>query len=179
MHHKHKLTKNQGFTIIETMIVLAIAALILLIVFLAVPALQRSARNTSRKNDAGNIAAAINTWADNNNGTLPGLDQANTCQNDLNSAIKGINLGYYLPANVYCAANSTPNTTASIPNVCKGVGTSGCNSSSSELNTEDVIYLPGYSCSGNTPQAGATRGFAILYEIEASSSVSSEQCIGS
>jgi prepilin-type N-terminal cleavage/methylation domain-containing protein len=35
-----------GFTIIEVMIVLAIAGLILLIVFLAVPALEREARNT-------------------------------------------------------------------------------------------------------------------------------------
>ncbi|HPW47952.1 MAG TPA: prepilin-type N-terminal cleavage/methylation domain-containing protein, partial [Candidatus Saccharibacteria bacterium] len=33
---------QKGFTIIEVLIVLAIAALILLIVFLAVPALQRN-----------------------------------------------------------------------------------------------------------------------------------------
>ena len=45
-----KLKKsNQGFTIIEVMIVLAIAGLILLIVFLAVPALQRNGRNTTKK----------------------------------------------------------------------------------------------------------------------------------
>ena len=43
--------RNQGFTIIEVMIVLAIAGLIMLIVFLAVPALQRNQRNTARKQD--------------------------------------------------------------------------------------------------------------------------------
>ena len=40
--------RAEGFTIIEVLIVLAIAGLILLVVFLAVPALQRNARNTQR-----------------------------------------------------------------------------------------------------------------------------------
>src|ERR1700722_11915887 len=64
--------REEGFTIIEVLIVLAIAGLILLIVFLAVPALQRNARNTSRKNDAAAAVAAVNEFVDNNNGTLPG-----------------------------------------------------------------------------------------------------------
>ena len=45
-----------GFTIIEVLIVLAIAGLILLIVFLAVPSLQRANRNNTRKKDAEYIA---------------------------------------------------------------------------------------------------------------------------
>ena len=63
--------RKDGFTIIEVMIVLAIAGLIMLIVFLAVPALQRTARNTQRKNDASAIAAAVANYIDNNGGTLP------------------------------------------------------------------------------------------------------------
>jgi len=63
--------QNKGFTIIEVMIVLAIAGLILLIVFLAVPALQRQSRNTQIKNDAGTISGAISTFESNNNGSLP------------------------------------------------------------------------------------------------------------
>lgn len=66
-----KLKENRGFTIIEVMIVLAIAGLIMLIVFLAVPALQRSAHNTSIKNDVSNILGAMNTYVNNNNGTMP------------------------------------------------------------------------------------------------------------
>ena len=62
---------RKGFTIIEVMIVLAIAGLIMLIVFLAVPALQRTARNTTRKNDASAIAAAVADFIDNNGGSLP------------------------------------------------------------------------------------------------------------
>jgi len=48
--------RTEGFTIIEVLIVLAIAGLILLIVFIAVPALQRNARNTQRKNDIAGLS---------------------------------------------------------------------------------------------------------------------------
>ena len=53
---KHKLYK--GFTIIEVVLVLAIAGLIFLMVFLALPALQRSQRDTQRKNDMARLKAA-------------------------------------------------------------------------------------------------------------------------
>ena len=68
MKNLYKSKREQGFTIIEVMIVLAIAAVILLIVLLAVPALQRNSRNTQRNNDAAQIAAAINTCIANHNG---------------------------------------------------------------------------------------------------------------
>lgn len=70
---KTKLSKEQkGFTIIEVLIVLAIAGLIILIVFLAVPSLQRNNRNTQRKNDTSNIAGALQESINNSNtGTLP------------------------------------------------------------------------------------------------------------
>lgn len=62
---------NKGFTIVETMIVLAIAGLILLIVLMAVPALQRSSTNTNIKSDASAIAAGISDFETNNGGALP------------------------------------------------------------------------------------------------------------
>lgn len=67
-----KLKDAKGFTIIEVLIVLAIAGLILLIVFLAVPALQRNSRNTQYKNDAASLLAAASEFTNNNNGTIPG-----------------------------------------------------------------------------------------------------------
>src|ERR1700749_2754140 len=69
---KGKVEKtDEGFTIIEVLIVLAIAGLILMIVFLAVPALQRNSRNTQRKNDVQSILGAISEYESNNNGALP------------------------------------------------------------------------------------------------------------
>ncbi len=65
---------EQGFTIIEVLIVLAIAGLILVIVFLAVPALQRNSRNTQRTNDAARTASAVNECLANNNGKIGNCD---------------------------------------------------------------------------------------------------------
>lgn len=163
-----KTVQKQGFTIIETMIVLAIAGLIMLIVFLAVPALQRSSRNTSRKNDAGNIASSIGNYISNNNGQLP------SSLTDLQSAISGVQLGYYTSTEVYYDSTG-------IPTACTTVGTGGCTSGPSEVNTEDVIFLPGTTCSNNQPTQtnASTRSYAIVYEIESNASSSQEQCIAS
>jgi prepilin-type N-terminal cleavage/methylation domain-containing protein len=51
--------QSKGFTIIEVLIVLAVVGLIIVIVFMAVPALQRNSRNNARNNDATRIAAAV------------------------------------------------------------------------------------------------------------------------
>ncbi len=63
--------KEEGFTIIEVMIVLAIAGLIILVVLLAIPALQRNSRNTTIKNDAAAVAGAIQEFQSANNGKMP------------------------------------------------------------------------------------------------------------
>ena len=63
--------RTEGFTIIEVLIVLAIAGLILLIVFLAVPALQRNSRNSGRKSDISRIGGAVIEYMNNNNGNKP------------------------------------------------------------------------------------------------------------
>ena len=63
---KKQLKDAKGFTIIEVALVLAIAGLIFLVVFLALPALQRSQRDTARRQDAGRIVSALqNCMSDN------------------------------------------------------------------------------------------------------------------
>lgn len=62
-----KSSYNSGFTIIEVLVVLAIAGLILMILFLAVPALQRNSRNNARKNDAAVALAAIKRFSNRSN----------------------------------------------------------------------------------------------------------------
>jgi prepilin-type N-terminal cleavage/methylation domain-containing protein len=68
MLQKYKTKREEGFTIIEVLIVLAIAGLILLIVFLAIPALQRNQRNNARNSDASRISAAVTECLSNRNG---------------------------------------------------------------------------------------------------------------
>lgn len=60
-----------GFTIIEVVLVLAIAGLIFLMVFIALPALQRAQRDSQRRTDLGRVTQAILNYQGNNNGRLP------------------------------------------------------------------------------------------------------------
>ena len=68
-----KVKKYEGFTIIEVVLVLAIAGLIFLMVFIAWPALQRSQRDTQRRNDYSMLSTAISNFITNNNGKLDRL----------------------------------------------------------------------------------------------------------
>ena len=64
-------SNTKGFTIIEVVLVLAIAGLIFLMVFIALPALQRNQRDTRRKNDLSTFASALQNYASNNRGEYP------------------------------------------------------------------------------------------------------------
>lgn len=70
--------KEKGFTIIEVVLVLAIAGLIFLMVFIALPALQRNQRDTQRKNDMSRVQTAIQNYQSNNRGQLPSLTEMNS-----------------------------------------------------------------------------------------------------
>ena len=50
---------NKGFTIIEVVLVLAIAGLIFLMVFIALPALQRGQKDSQREQDLSRVQTAI------------------------------------------------------------------------------------------------------------------------
>lgn len=62
----------KGFTIIEVALVLAIAGLIFLMIFIALPALQRQQRDTARKEDITALISAVKKYQTNNRGALPG-----------------------------------------------------------------------------------------------------------
>ena len=64
---------NPAFTIIEVVLVLAIAGLIFLMVFIALPALQRNQRDTQRKNDIGRVLTAVQKYQANNRGNMPSI----------------------------------------------------------------------------------------------------------
>lgn len=63
--------KEKGFTIIEVVLVLAIAGLIFLMVFIALPALQRNQRDTQRRNDLSRAITAVTNYQTNNRNKLP------------------------------------------------------------------------------------------------------------
>jgi prepilin-type N-terminal cleavage/methylation domain-containing protein len=153
-----KNTKTQkGFTIIEVLIVLAIAGLILLIVFLAVPALQRNSRNTQRKSDVSALLSGANEFNTNNGGALPGNATAGTNIVTLKSAAGAsggtdVKLGYYDPTKVTISTTKGANVTNS---------TDG----------ETVVLVRGDKCNGANAVAGPSRGVVALYAVESGSNV--------
>jgi prepilin-type N-terminal cleavage/methylation domain-containing protein len=135
-----KLKDQKGFTIIEVLIVLAIAGLILLIVFLAVPALQRNSRNTQRKNDVQNILGGLSEYVNNNSGQLPANYAA------FSSNVK---LGYYSgSSDVSYPATGTPDL--SKLNVYKGASCNGNTLVTSGVSSRNIAVMYGVEQSGGT-----------------------------
>lgn len=95
----NKLQNQKGFTIIEVVLVLAIAGLIFLMVFVALPALQRNQADTARKNDASIVASAVTTYTGNNRGDFPEDD------GDLQSYVE--NLSEFEPSDIDIRDNET------------------------------------------------------------------------
>ena len=69
---KTNTNSKKGFTIIEVVLVLAIAGLIFLMVFIAFPALQRSQRDTQRTDDMARVQSQLMSWQNNHSNKLPG-----------------------------------------------------------------------------------------------------------
>lgn len=150
--------RTEGFTIIEVLIVLAIAGLIMLIVFLAVPALQRNSRNTSIKNDASSLAAAISDYVSANNGKIPAATTI---------AISG---------------NTVTVTGASGTNPTQGRVKDGTAYKTTAVTTSDnagtVSYVANAKCNdAGTGTTANPRGIAVLYLIETGSTSKAVNCI--
>ncbi|MBQ3353394.1 hypothetical protein IJG89_03605 [Candidatus Saccharibacteria bacterium] len=63
--------KKIGFTVIEVSLVIAIAGLIFMMVFVALPGLRATQRDTERREDMMELVAAIKKFQQNNRGALP------------------------------------------------------------------------------------------------------------
>ena len=161
---KKSKSNSEGFTIIEVMIVLAIAGLILLIVFLAVPALQRGSRNTQRKNEASQVLSSVANYVSNTNGTVPSSTAT------LTTAAQDAKFNFYTSTNLYFGATTTIPTTAVV----------GGNGNATTLTTEDLIFFSGATCSGTTATttSASSRSYALIYAVESGGNAV-PQCIGS
>lgn len=147
----NNLKKNkQGFTIIEVLIVLAIAGLIMLVVFLAVPALQRNARNTQRKSDVSALLGALTEFSANNNGKLPATGTEQT------AALGNAKTGYYSNVGVGIGEMSWSATTTVSPLPATAAG-------------DRIVIVVGGKCGAlGAVVAGSARQAAIQYQVEQS-----------
>lgn len=167
-----QLSKNKkGFTIIEVLIVLAIAGLIMLVVFLAVPALQRNSRNTSRKADVSAVLAAVNEYTSNNNGSLPSAAPTwaaptLTLKGGASAITADAKLGFYTGGIGTGNGQVTEITTPAVQSALAG-----------DSANDRVVIVNGSKCGA----AGATalaspRQVAVQYEIETGSGSYSAVC---
>lgn len=94
-------SKRSGFTLIEIILVLAIAGLILTMVFMALPATERSRRDSQRKNDLGRLQTQVTFYGSNHSGTYP--SNLSTDPDFWNSGTPGS----YVPANFNDPSSNT------------------------------------------------------------------------
>lgn len=140
---------QKGFTIIEVVLVLAIAGLIFLMVFIALPALQRNQRDTQRRSDVGTFVSQLQSYSTNNKGKVP------SNQGDLDTFMKG-----YLKAD---AEGFNDPTTGTAHTAKYGVG--------QPANPGDIFYSAKAICDGETiatDPAGNARAAAIVMKLEGS-----------
>lgn len=150
MLQKLQKRKESGFTIIEVLIVLAIAGLIMLVVFLAVPALQRNSRNTNYRSEGSRLLDAYGEVSANAGGSI--LTSA-----DVSKVTAAANVKNLTSLTIEAQGGSTtPGTT-----------------------TDKAVIRTGAKCSAPdsaTTSAGGTRQVVILYNVETSSGTQ-VQCV--
>lgn len=142
-------SKKSGFTIIEVVLVLAIAALIFLMVFIALPALQRSQRDTQRKNDVARVQTAIQNYQSNNRNALPADAEFNSILIPKYLTVDGADSFSDPNGNPYQFRTGTVPTTFDTAN-------------------SYMYFTRGAKCNGDaapTPGQGATK-VAIQYKLE-------------
>ena len=184
-------TKKHGFTIIEVVLVLAIAGLIFLMVFVALPSLQRSQRDTQRRQDMARVVTALNQYKANNNGKLPILTSdiawnwnssydINNCANDDNGRACKFVRDYLNPAGATASEFKDPDGTR------YGLGfyayedihgedypgDSMINAKSPNDNSHKIFIKLGVKCGADQSavnkhwEKSSPNSFAVLYKLE-------------
>jgi prepilin-type N-terminal cleavage/methylation domain-containing protein len=149
-------TYSSGFTIIEVLVVLAIAGLILLIVFEAIPALTRNSQNNQRRQDVSAILQGVSRYELNNSANFP-LSVA--------TALQYTQLTYYTAANVTLHGQTSPAQASVGP----------------ETSVDKVDVYNYEQCNASNPGVATTQGsdysdIVALYAVEAGDGSAVGQC---
>jgi prepilin-type N-terminal cleavage/methylation domain-containing protein len=152
--------KARGFTIVEMMIVLAIAGVIMLLVFLAVPALQRNSRNTAYRNEASALLGAITEFSTNHSGDLPTSSASHAVE-----ILAAANTKNITTLTVRTGAAAAVQTTPSLSQAYVGTGVK--------------CPTPAVTGTSVTPQTAATRSVVLIYAIEDSAGNATAICTAS
>ncbi len=161
MMRKGEMKKQKGFTVIETSLVIAIAGLIFLMVFIALPGLRAQQRDTDRREDVTELIQKIKDYQTNNRGALP--SDWNAFRNE------------YLGGDDFMDPNGTKYTLINIQQ-CNADGIDKeCEDSklkndlakSNFPNSYRMYVVTGATCSGEKAvRSSNPRKVAVLYRLE-------------
>ncbi len=142
-----------GFTIIEVVLVLAIAGLIFLMVFIALPQLQAAQRNTQRREDMSKLNSAIVQFQANNNGKIP----------NQNATYIGVNQGNFVSRYIVGDFVDPDGEDYNVEFVDQSIG----DANSHADNAHTMVVVNRAYCDGeNAAAARNVRDYAILYKLE-------------
>lgn len=152
--------RKKGFTIVEVILVLAIAGLIFMMVFMAVPALRRSQRDAQRREDMLLLVENIKDYQRNNRGALPS-DWNEVFSDYLGARFKdpdGVKYGW---KEMTCSGT--------VGNDCddKDDDIKHLRDYSFEANEHKILIIKQATCDGSEVKATSnTRRIAVLYRLE-------------
>ena len=156
---------RKGFTIIEVSLVIAIAGLILMMVFIALPAVQRGERDAERREDGTTLLAALKKYQTNNRGGLPAGTSAEVSSS---TASSDGNRDWVVFYKKYLNNFVDPDGTEYTLKVIECNGTTGdiCKSAPSEMDHRFYIVV-GATCDGeNAKKIENPRKVAVIYKLE-------------
>lgn len=152
-----------GFTIIEVVLVLAIAGLIFLMVFIALPQLQRAQRDTQRRSDLDRFAAGITQYQTNNNGKIPSK-QDDFGTNNGENFVKG----YIVGTNGKVDEDFVDPTSGDMYKIVFSGATGDGAKSPTDLDGK-IYYYTNARCDGeNVVKGNGSRTYAAVYKLEGS-----------
>jgi prepilin-type N-terminal cleavage/methylation domain-containing protein len=162
------IKSKKGFTIIEVVLVLAIAGLIFLMVFIALPNMQRTQRDRQKTQDYSALSSNITNYLSNNNGNLPGTCSPNQAGTICKSPEKYINTTGQdqsgKPYKLYVVECGSGGSTAG---PCSTNGLAELQSGYSQVQVYVVRKAKCDSTAqGKTTTATGARAFAVVGQLE-------------
>lgn len=157
---KKDIKAKKGFTIIEVVLVLAIAGLIFLMVFVALPALQRSQRDTQRRNDMSRFISQLSQYQANNSGKVP-IDNADAWDEFVDEYLRVGGDSFKDPSGTNYVIGGIKKCSA---NECLTTATT---STATDLANGRIRVFTNATCDGEKPKyAQGDAKIAITYKLE-------------
>ena len=154
-------TRKNGFTIVEVILVLAIAGLIFMMVFMAVPALRRSQRDAQRREDMLLLVENVKDYQRNNRGALPS-DWGKVFSDYLGARFKDPDGVAYRWKEITCSG-----TVGNDCNDTEDYDINHLRTYSFEANNHTILIIKQATCDGSEVKAtSSTRRIAVLYRLE-------------